>query len=237
MNDIAKVEQNQVAVTDQASAIVSVIERAMVNPEVDIDKMERIMAMQERILDRQAEQAFFAAMAQCQSEIETVAKNKVNTHTKSGYADLQAIHKQLKPVYTKHGFAVNASPYMVEREGWIGVRIELSHAAGHKKVIEGPFPLDIAGSQGKANKTPLQGMGSTFTYARRYLELMAFNVSVGDDNDGNAPVTSDDRASEIEEAFANAQSTQELVKIMNGLKPEEKRAFNDKFKIRRQELS
>ena len=238
MSELARVEQGQgVVATSQTQAIVSVIERAMMNPEVDIDKMERIMAMQERILDRQAEQAYFAGLAKCQSEMEAVVKNKMNTHTKSGYADLQAIHKQIKPIYTKHGFAVSASPYMVERETRIGVRLEVTHEGGHKKVFEGPFPLDVAGSQGKANKTPLQGMGSTFTYARRYLELMAFNISISEDNDGNSTAPTPERTGDIESAFANAKTVQELVKVMNGLKPDEKKAFKAQFDARRNELS
>ena len=49
-----------------------VIERAALNPEVDIDKMERLLQMQERVLDRQALMAYSASMAAMQTELPKV---------------------------------------------------------------------------------------------------------------------------------------------------------------------
>src|SRR5690606_25480341 len=59
-------------------------------------------------------------------------------------------------------------------------------AEGHVRNGVGEIPVDGAGSQGRVNKTGTQAFGSTATYGRRYLLCMLFNISTGDDNDGNA---------------------------------------------------
>ena len=55
--EIAAREEYQAPAAPQpntAAAIIQVIERAATDASVDVDKMERLLAMQERIMDRQA---------------------------------------------------------------------------------------------------------------------------------------------------------------------------------------
>ena len=61
MNAVAKTEPNAVEVTQshqapttEAAAILSLIERAAMNPAVDIDKMERLFEMQKQAMVWQA---------------------------------------------------------------------------------------------------------------------------------------------------------------------------------------
>ena len=65
---------------------------------------------------------------------------------------------------------------------------EINHSGGYSKIRHYDAPCDTAGAQGKVNKTSIQGDGSTFTYARRYLTLLTFNVATSEDTDGNSPV-------------------------------------------------
>ncbi len=58
-----------------------------------------------------------------------------------------------------------------------------AHEAGHERAYHLDLPPDTAGAQGKANKTPIQGIGSTITYARRYLVLQVFNIALTNDPD------------------------------------------------------
>jgi len=63
----------------------------------------------------------------------------------------------------------------------------LSHSAGHTRKYWVDLPLDQAGIKGTVNKTPMHATGSTFSYGRRYLVVMIFNISViGEDDDGVA---------------------------------------------------
>jgi len=72
-------EAKQVAApVPDTTSIVQVIERAALNPAVDIEKMERLLAMQERILARSAESAFNAALNACQAAVGRIAADATN---------------------------------------------------------------------------------------------------------------------------------------------------------------
>ena len=65
---VAKIEPDApVAVQPETSALISMIERAARDPSVDIDKMERLLQMHERVEAKQRESAFNTAMAAVQA--------------------------------------------------------------------------------------------------------------------------------------------------------------------------
>jgi hypothetical protein len=64
-----------------ATTLLQVIQQAATNPQVDIDKMERLMAMHERMQAREAETAWNDAMAACQRELRQVAPDAFNSQT------------------------------------------------------------------------------------------------------------------------------------------------------------
>ena len=70
---------------DPMIAMIQVIERIALNPAVDVDKMEKVMALQERMIDRQAEAEFNKAMTQVQANMPVIPKDAYNEHTKSYY--------------------------------------------------------------------------------------------------------------------------------------------------------
>ncbi|MHC2481605.1 ERF family protein [Rhizobium leguminosarum] len=172
--------------------MVAMIERIAMDPNIPIDRLEKMLAMKERMEDRaredaerQARKAFFAAMSLCQKELPVVIKRSRNTHTNSNYADLAAIEEQAMPIIHDHGFAVSFQPDGYNDKGELRILWEVSHAEGHARSGVGEIPVDAAGAQGKVNKTGTQAFGSTATYGRRYLLCMIFNISTGDDRDGN----------------------------------------------------
>jgi hypothetical protein len=186
-------------VRQENAPMVAMIERIVMDPSIPIDRLEQMLAMKERMEDRAredderaAKRSYFAAMSACQAELPVVVKNQRNTHTKSNYADLAAIEQQAMPVIHKHGFAVSFQPDGFNERGELRVQWEVSHKEGHVRNGVGEIPVDGAGSQGKVNKTGTQAFGSTATYGRRYLLCMLFNISTGDDTDGNRPANDDD---------------------------------------------
>jgi hypothetical protein len=48
--------QDELNEMDRENAIINVIARAASDPNTDVDKLERLLAMQERVLEREAEQ-------------------------------------------------------------------------------------------------------------------------------------------------------------------------------------
>jgi hypothetical protein len=175
------------------SAMVSMIERIVMDPSIPIERLERVLAMKERMEDRArqdrrevAERAYNAAMSACQAELPVVRRNRKNTHTNSTYADLAAIEDQAMPIIHRHGFSTSFQPAGYNEKGEQLIKWKIAHNDGHSESEIAEIPVDAAGAQGKVNKTGTQAFGSTSTYGRRYLLCMLFNISTGDDNDGNA---------------------------------------------------
>lgn len=185
---IQKIEpqgSNIVPVNDSA-ALMAVISRAATDPNCDVEKMERLYAMHERMADRQAAEAFAAGMSRAQSEVRKAAKDRTNTQTKSDYATLESIDAAIRPVYTAHGFSLSFDTEDSPIANHVRIVCHVMHSAGHTKVYRYDNPMDDKGIQGSVNKTPTHARGSAVTYGRRYLTLLIFNLSTGaHDDDGN----------------------------------------------------
>lgn len=169
----------------QDTSIMAVISRAAADPTCDIEKMERLLAMHERMQAKTAEQAFNAAMAQMQCEIPTVGETGLNSHTKNAYATLDDINVVLKPIMQRHGFAVT---FKVDHQSnGISVTGILMHSAGHREQTTLLLPVDIG-----SGRNAVQAVGSSTTYGKRYVMCALLNITTGDtrDDDG-AGATSD----------------------------------------------
>jgi len=163
-----------------------VLEKAVLNPDVDIDKMERLLVVQERIIDKRSEQAFSVSMMEAQKDMPIVCRDKENTQTHSRYSSYEGILKAGKPVYTSQGFSLMFYETDAPNEEDVRVCVDVMHVDGHTKKLHVDVPLDNTGMQGSVNKTKTHGKGSSFSYGRSYLMRMIFNIATGDDDDGNA---------------------------------------------------
>ena len=188
---------NQVPVVSERVAIMTPAEMlsSAVQQGRDIQYVEKLMDLQDRWesseQDKEKERArreYSVAMAGAQAEMPVIQKNQKNQHTQSRYADISAVYAKVVPIYTAHGFSVEFWPGEDAPPGYVRVMYEINHSGGYSKVRHYDAPCDTAGAQGKVNKTGVQGDGSTFTYARRYLTLLTFNVATSEDADGNSPV-------------------------------------------------
>jgi hypothetical protein len=183
MNAVAKAEQNAVA---EADNVLSVIERAALNPAIDVDKLDKLLAMQERIIGRQAEQAFNAAMNDAQSALGPVAADATNPQTRSRYASYPALDKAVRPIYTRHGFALSFNTADGAPADHVRVVCSVSHRDGHKALYQVDMPSDGKGAKGNDVMTKTHATGAAFSYGQRYLLKLIFNIAVGDDDDGNS---------------------------------------------------
>ncbi len=151
-----------------------------------------------------------------------MTKTRKNSHTNSTYADLAAIEDQAMPIIHAHGFAVSFQPDGYNDKGELRILWEISHAEGHSRNGVGEIPVDGAGAQGKVNKTGTQAFGSTATYGRRYLLCMLFNISTGDDRDGNAPkpdvkTISEEQQMKIREMLEATESDEKQFLSLGGI--------------------
>lgn len=189
MSAVAKIEQQPVALTapTDTGALMAVISNAARDPQVDVDKMERLMAMHERLTARQAEAAFNSAMTACQMEMRQVSTDAENSQTRSKYATYAKLDAYLRPIYTKHGFSLSfdegeSKPDMVR------VVCIVSHIGGHSRTYHRDMPADGKGAKGGDVMTKTHAAGAAGSYGARYLLKGIFNVAIGEyDMDGNAP--------------------------------------------------
>jgi hypothetical protein len=170
---------------DAAASLLQVISAAASNPQVDIEKMERLMAMHERMTARTAEAAFNDAMAAAQAEMTPISRDAVNPQTKSRYATYAQLDAALRPVYTKHGFSISFNTGADAPEGHLRL-LALVGRGGHTRTYMLDMPSDGKGAKGGDVMTKTHATGAASTYGQRYLLKLIFNVAVGElDNDGN----------------------------------------------------
>jgi len=128
---------------------------------------------------------FDAAMSAAQSEMQAVRADASNPQTRSKYASYAALDRALRPVYTKHGFALSFDTGESKVESCILVTCRVSHVGGHGRTHSIDMPADGKGAKGGDVMTKTHATGSAVSYGMRYLLKMIFNIAVGDD-DGNS---------------------------------------------------
>lgn len=188
MNDLVETGTNNQSpqVVNDSATIMQVISRAASDPSCDIDKMERLMAMHERMQASQVETAFNVSMSEAQSEMRPVSADATNPQTRSKYATYAKLDKALRPIYTTHGFAMSFGTSADAHEGFVRVLCYVSHKRGHTRTYQVDMPSDGKGAKGGDVMTKTHAVGAGVSYGCRYLLKMIFNVAVGeDDDDGN----------------------------------------------------
>lgn len=174
--------------------ILSVIARAAADPNVDIDKLERLLEMQERVTARNARAAYYEALAEMQPHLPVIGeRGAISTDrgktVQSTYALWEDVNEAIRPVLAQYGFSLT---FKVRRaEGEIVTTGILSHRFGHSEETELALPTDSSGS-----KNAVQAVGSSTSYGKRYTAFALLNItSSGEDDDGQkggAPEPVDD---------------------------------------------
>lgn len=201
MNAVTKLEEGG-AVADYNSSLLEVIAKAARDPNVDIDKMERLLQMQERVQSRDAEVAFNHALNAAQSEMGTIGANASNPQTRSRYATFDKLDRVLRPIYTHHGFSLSFDEGDSPKPEHVRVLCYVSHVGGHTRTYHRDMPADGKGAKGGDVMTKTHAAGAAGSYGARYLLKGIFNVAVGeDDEDGNVPMgaINDDELARLEQ--------------------------------------
>lgn len=169
-------------------AYLEMIERAARDQTVDIDKLERLMAMRERMMEKEARASYAAALAEMQTSLPVVERRGLikvpakdgKTGHETPYALWEDINEAIRPCLSEHGFALS---FRVRKEAdRIEVTGVLSHRGGHSEETMLSLPMDSTGS-----KNNVQAIGSSVSYGKRYTAGALLNlVSRGEDDDGAA---------------------------------------------------
>jgi hypothetical protein len=214
-------------VAPQEATILAIIERASRDSNVDIDKMERLIAMHERVQAEQNRREFDNAMASAQEEMKAIRANMENKQTKSEYASYAQLDKAVRPIYSQHGFALSFNTGDSPNPNEVRVLCTVSHRAGHRQDYKIDMPADGKGPQGAAVMTRTHATGAAASYGQRYLLKLIFNLAVGDvDDDGNG-AGGDDDVENLAPKDAPRDAEGKLLSTYNAEKAKQAQKFAD----------
>ena len=183
-------EPNQMALMpaqNQPTSMLAVIDRAARDPAINVDKMERLLALAEAIHAREAKAAYDQAMNDAQAEMRPISRDCHNPQTRSRYASYETIDSAIRPIYTAHGFSMSFGSKASSNPDRVIVTCRVSHRGGHTEPVELEMPADGKGAKGGDVMTKTHATGSALSYGKRYIANLVWNLSFGEaDDDGNA---------------------------------------------------
>lgn len=175
-------EQQVVTVAD-SSALMKIVERAAMDPQFDVAKLEHLLKVRDQWEAAEARKAFNEAFSNFKAEAVEIVKNKgVTDGPLKGkrYAELFSVVNAVTPALSKHGLSASWKLTKDEPQ-WIEVTCTLKHILGHSESVSMAGPPDAGGA-----KNAIQARASTVTYLERYtLKAVCGLAEQGEDTDGN----------------------------------------------------
>lgn len=150
----------------------------------DVDKLEKLMALQERWQAGQAKREYVAAMMKFQSLLPTIPKIR-EVHKASGgllykFANLDDIMDSIRPIEKECGF-MHRFDFAPREGGGCKCTCIVTHIGGHSESTT----VSIPPTKGM-NTNPAQDNGIEMTYGQRYAIIGAYGITTADeDRDAN----------------------------------------------------
>lgn len=214
----ANVGKQLTIVDEPATGLMGMLERVALNPDLPVEKLERLLDMQLKVRALEAKEAFAQALSTMQPKL-PILKERGEVQGRYRYALWEDIVGVITPILTEHGFAINfRTSSTKDSVTVVGI---LRHVAGHEAETELTLPLDSSG-----NKPAIQALGSSTSYGKRYAASALLNLRTGEiDDDGavgaNGP------------PMVNSEQVAELQRLMDeiGIIGERKERMFKAFRI------
>jgi hypothetical protein len=183
MSAVPAVREQQNVVVADSTALMRIIDKASMDPNFDVAKLEQLLAVRDRWEAGEARKAFNTAFTAFKAEAVEIIKNKKVTDGPlkgKSYAELFSVVNAVTPALSKQG--LSASWKLTKDEpAWIEVTCTIRHVLGHSETVSMGAPPDAGGA-----KNVVQARASTITYLERYTLKAACGLAEqGDDTDGN----------------------------------------------------
>lgn len=171
-------EQRELAIRPVDNLIAAAVEK-----DLDVDKLERLIDMRNKELERQAKLDYDEHFAAMQLDYVPVGKSKAALDRDGRkvlykYCPLEDILRVYQPIISKHGFSYRWSEETLtptEKRMWCIVA-----GYGHEERSYVDIPIQAA----SAFTNAVQQRGSATTYGKRYSFIDAFGVIIdGEDDD------------------------------------------------------
>ena len=181
--EVVTVENQLPTITPQESQYTGMLTLA-IEKDLDIEKLERFMALQQSWEDEQARKHYLLAHSRFQSEVPVIHKKG---HADFGdgkasydYAKLEDIAEGIKPFLARNGLSYNWD--CVIEGGLVRVTCTMSHIDGSSKTSTMVSTPDQSGG-----KAAIHQLASARSYLKRYTLLDVAGVTVaGEDDDAQA---------------------------------------------------
>ena len=167
-----------------AAAVLQLVERAAGDGS-SFERLDRLACLYERLVAREAESAFNAALVKLQPKLPVLDErgeiSGPDGEVRATYATWEDTVEAVRPLLARHGFSLTFRPGRSDK-GEPTVTGVLRHQGGHKEEATLELPVDVSG-----DKNAVQAVGSTMSYGQRYVARMLLNLtSRGEDDDGCA---------------------------------------------------
>lgn len=182
--EVASVGETSSARVDQPDEPMSLVQMALERGVEDVEVIERLVALQERVEERNAEKAMARALAKFQAEcpaIPRVATADVRKNGQKVYDYTFAPYDQIVRVI-REPLANNGLSYRHDvkvESGQVTVTCTLQHDDGATRTSTFEGPTDTSGG-----KNPLQAVGSSQSYGKRYTVTNVLGLATEEDDDG-----------------------------------------------------
>src|SRR5262249_50628295 len=171
------------AVVEPAPPSSMVLLQAAIQAGADVETLERLLALHERVKAKEARDAYFEALSAFQAECPVIPKRKTAGHGRFTYryAPLEDIVKAVPPLLRKHGLSYRFDTQFFADPPAQLVTCTVYHVQGHSESSEFRTPVDAS-----ARMNDMQKSASAQTYAKRYAFCNALGILTGDDDDDGA---------------------------------------------------
>lgn len=115
------------------------------------------------------------ALLAAQKEIKHAIKDATNPHFKNKYATLESVIDATKDIANKHGIVISQIMGKDEHGQYVETILMVEGELSSRTMLSSKCYLVL-------DKANMQGLGSAFTYARRYSLAAIFNIAQEDDD-------------------------------------------------------
>jgi hypothetical protein len=200
--------KNEIAVKDN-----SPMAALQMAGDIPIEKLEKMLELQERWEANEAKKAYHQAMAAFKANPPVIVKDKhVRFATKAGvteynHASLGKVTSTINSALSEHGLTAAWKTDQVD--GQIKVTCTITHELGYSESTS-----LSSGSETSGTKNSIQAMGSAITYLQRYTLLALTGLATHEQDDDGAgsekPVITEKQAESIRNALEDTDSDEQV---------------------------
>lgn len=166
----------EVAVYQPKTIDISKYEKYLTDPNCDIEKLERMLAIQKEIIAKEEESEFNMAFQALISALPILKKIRGGHSGK--YTPFEHIWSEVKPIVVQHGFSIRFETDTDIQAKFVIVECYATHRNGMFKKSKTAIPFDTSGSKNAA-----QAVGSALSYGKRYTLTTLLNIATYDEDD------------------------------------------------------